>query len=369
MSVEKLLEQCRRLYHEKSYLEAIEVCNEILNSDLNNQQALEYKARCLYCLDEDEVAEELLNDALMFYPDSSHYLYLKGDMLMNRDEYGKAGECFERMLEIGAGNPEFIKSQYETCLRLEIDRLIEREKYVDAWKCYNRLLEIQSVHLERSSRISRFKLYVRDHTSRGKKRQYYVMLSSNEAKSQLIEFLAKNGFKSDDESGMIYLIDVVDKTYNTVSTDYIDCEAIISESKFYDKVNYYPRGKIEYREIFDENGNLVYEGYTLYNAPYGFGRAYFADGKLYREGIFDIKGIVQGREYYPSGQLRFEGQWCLTGGYGPNAPCLGDAYSEDGELIYSGKFEIKRGGVGWPMIKKPKGFPPEQKDRPKIEYY
>ena len=42
---------------------------------------------------------------------------------------------------------------------------------------------------------------------------------------------------------------------------------------------------------------------------------------------------------------------------------------KNGELIYSGKFEIKRGGVGWPMIQKPKGFPLEQKQRPKINYY
>ena len=82
-----------------------------------------------------------------------------------------------------------------------------------------------------------------------------------------------------------------------------------------------------------------------------------------------MKGIVKGKEYYPTGQLRFEGRWCLTGGYGPNAPCDGNAYSEDGELIYSGKFEIKRGGVGWPMIQKPKGFPLEQKERPNIDYY
>lgn len=130
-----------------------------------------------------------------------------------------------------------------------------------------------------------------------------------------------------------------------------------------------PKNKIVYRQLHDEEGNLVYEGYTINHSPYGFGKAYFANGDLYREGIFDIKGIVQGKEYYPSGQLRFEGQWCLTRGYGPNAPCDGNAYDENGDLIFSGRFEIRRGGVGWPMIQNPKGFPLEQKQRPKIDYY
>lgn len=146
-------------------------------------------------------------------------------------------------------------------------------------------------------------------------------------------------------------------------------EITISESKFYDKVNFHPHNKIGLKNIFHENGKIAYEGYVLNGAPYGFGKAYFEDGTLYRDGIFDIKGIVQGKEYYPSGQLRFEGNWCLTRGYGPNAPCNGNAYDGDGNLIYSGQLEIKRNGMGWPMIQKPKGFPPEQENRPKIECY
>lgn len=261
------------------------------------------------------------------------------------------------------------KMDYRTCIRLRVDQLIERERYADAFECYSRLLEMEQDKLERSDRINRFIKYVMERTSKAKKRQYHVKVSSDDAKLKLIEFLNENGFKSDDDSGLLFLIDVVDKTYNSVSANKVGDNDIISESKFYDKVNYYPRGKIVYQRLHGEDGELVYEGYTLHNAPYGFGIAYFADGQIYREGIFDMKGIVQGKEYYPSGHLRFEGQWCLTGGYGPNAPCDGNAYNEDGELIYSGKFEIKRGGVGWPMIQNPKGFPLEQKNRPKIDYY
>lgn len=258
--------------------------------------------------------------------------------------------------------------EYETCLRLRMKQLIEEEKYVDAWKCYNQLLENESVNLERSVIIDRFKEYVKDHTTKFKNKRYYVRISSNEAKLKLISFLKENGFKSGADSGMLFLIDVVCKTYNSVSADEAGKNSIISESKFYDKVNYYPRDMIVYKRLHGEDGKVVYEGYTLYNAPYGFGKAYFSNGQIYREGIFDMKGIVQGKEYYPSGQLRFEGQWCLTGGYGPNAPCDGNAYDEDGQMIYSGKFEIKRGGVGWPMIQNPNGFPLEQKERPKIDY-
>ena len=369
MKIKDLLNECRRQFSEKNYQEAIKVCNEILKMDSNNQIALEYKARSLYLQDECEEALALLNNALTLYPNNHYYLYIKAEVLMDKEEYGKAVECFEAILEMGVSDeddPNFIKMYYETCLGLRRDELIEKEKYVDAWKCYVRLSEIRLDNLERSALIDRFKRHVKNQTTKNKKRQYYVKISSDEAKLKLIRFLKENGFKSNADSGLLFLIDVVDKTYNCVSSD--EAKNIISESKFYDKVNYYPRDMIVHKKIFGEDGRLAYEGYTIYNAPYGFGKAYFANGNIYREGIFDIKGIVQGKEYYPSGQLRFEGQWCLTGGYGPNAPCLGNAYDEDGKLIYCGKFEIKRGGVGYPMIQKPKGFRPEQKERPKIEY-
>ena len=64
--------------------------------------------------------------------------------------------------------------------------------------------------------IDRFKKHVKKYTSRVKHKQYYVKISSNEAKIKLIEFLKENGFKSDIESGLLFLIDVVDKTYNSI---------------------------------------------------------------------------------------------------------------------------------------------------------
>lgn len=367
-----MLDECRQLFDEIKYHETIALCNKILKKDLNNKIALGYKARSLYLLGECNKALKLLEDAIKLYPDNYYLRSIKAEVLMHMEEYGKAIECFEEIFEIGVDDETslaFIKMDYETCFSLKTKQLIEKEKYADAWKCYCKELEIKSDDLKRPEAIKRFINYVGDYTSKIKSRKYYVRISSDDAKLNLIRFLKENGFKSDNDSGLLFLIDVVDKTYNAVSSDNIGYNDIISESKFLDKVNYYPRGKIEQKKIFDEDGILVYEGNTLNNAPYGFGIGYFANGNIYREGIFDIKGIVQGKEYYPSGQLRFEGQWSLTTGYGPNTPYDGNAYSEDGKLIYSGKFEIKRGGVGWPMILKPKGFPREQKERPKIKYY
>lgn len=369
---ETMLDEVRRLFDENSYQKTIDACNEILKSDLNNSSALGYKARSLYLLNEHEEALKIVNNAIMLYPDYYGFLRIKADVLMDMEKYDDAIECFEEIFEIGVDDETalaFIKMDYELCFSFKVDLLIEKEKYVDAWKCYNHLLEIKSEDLKRSKAIDRFKRHVAKNTSKAKSRHYYVRITSDAEKVKLIDFLDENGFKSDDSQGLVFVIDVVDKTYNSISADEAGFDDIISQSKFYDKVNYYPRDKIVYRQLHDECGNLVYEGNTLHYAPYGFGVAYFANGNIYREGIFDIKGIVQGKEYYPSGNLRFEGKWALTTGYGPNAPYDGNAYDEDGELIFSGKFEIKRGGVGWPMIQKPKGFPLEQKDRPKIDYY
>ena len=371
MNIDYFLRECEDAYSGKDYNGVIKLCDEVLKVDLNNHAALGYKAKCLYLLGEFEDALRLLENAITIYPNNYRYFSIRAEALMEMGEYDKAIECLERAFEIGVGDEDglpFMKMHYETCLNLKVELLMEREKYVDAWGYYERLCEVESDNLERPVMISRFKRHVRDLASKNKSRHYCVRISTDWAKVKLFKFLNENGFEGDSDCGLLLSIDVVGKTYSSLSPDDVGDMDIISESKFYDKVNYCP-GQVVYRKLHDEDGNLVYEGLTLDYSPYGFGKAYFANGKLYREGIFDIKGIVQGKEYYPSGRLRFEGQWCLTRGYGPNAPCEGDAYDENGNLIYSGKFEIKRGGVGWPMIQKPKGFALEQKERPKIEYH
>ena len=67
-------------------------------------------------------------------------------------------------------------------------------------------------------------------------------------------------------------------------------------------------------------------------------------------------GELDGREYYPNGHVRFEGVYRLTRGYGPNAPEYGTWYSENGEILFRGRFQINYGGVGYPMVVCPEGY-------------
>lgn len=351
MAIMDLIENA---FSKKDFERVILLCDEIPE----NQKAISYKATSLCFLDRPQEALDVLDKSNCL--DNPYHHYIRAEALMDMEQYDRAIECFEKIFKIEVSDETslaFMKMNYDTCLSLRQDELIEREKYAEAWK----------VNLKSQSPLSieEFTRHVRQYSSRLKSRHYHVRISSSDAKVKLFEFLAENGFEISADEGLQYLIDVIGKTCRPDEGG----EIIISESKFYDKVNYYPRDKIEPKKIFYESGKLAYEGYALYGDPYGFGKAYFEDGTLYREGIFDIKGIAQGKEYYPSGQLRFEGEWSLTRGYGPNAPFKGNAYDEDGNLIYSGQFEIKRGGVGWPMIQKPKGFPLEQENKPKIKCF
>ena len=125
--------------------------------------------------------------------------------------------------------------------------------------------------------------------------------------------------------------------------------------------------KTEWRRLYDENGVLVYEGFTFHECPCGAGTAYFPDGTIYREGVFGIKGLLCGREYYPSGNLRFEGTFGINRGYGPNYPRYGKFLSDDGTTTFEGKIQLRFGGVGYPMVVEPKEFGPiPQACRPKV---
>lgn len=68
--------------------------------------------------------------------------------------------------------------------------------------------------------------------------------------------------------------------------------------------------------------------------------------------MFDVKGFIEGREYYPNGQVRFEGKYMICSGYGPNYPMYGRTYDENGQQVFSGKFTVEHTGVGYPRIKK-----------------
>ena len=162
---------------------------------------------------------------------------------------------------------------------------------------------------------------------------YVIKTTSDIAEKQLLEFIKFNGFKH--------------------------------ASKF-ENPNI---GDNNLLKIFTKDDNLLYEGYTINNKPFGLGILYYSNGNKYWEGIFDYKGILQGREYYSNGKLRFEGIWKVTSGYCRDTPERGNLFNKVGELIFSGKFELKRGGVGYLVIKHPKIYYELKKDdSPKIEF-
>ena len=126
--------------------------------------------------------------------------------------------------------------------------------------------------------------------------------------------------------------------------------------------------KSVYGRLYYDTGELRYEGYyspTEYDAPFhepkGKGTCYYKNGVIYREGVFQHSGLLEGKEYYPNGMLKFEGRYnCRntdSGYYGPTYPVYGKFYSEDGSLLYEGEFGTKKqGSMGYPMVVFPEGF-------------
>lgn len=202
---------------------------------------------------------------------------------------------------------------------------------------------------------------------------YVVKPSSIRDEASLIRFLESNGFRYEEklennplERQYLIVINVIKRIYFRIDMYFISM-APMTEDEFLKRINFHRNGNVLYKSLFSDEGDLLYEGYTLNDKPFGLGTVYFSNGNRYQEGVFDFKGLAEGREYYPSGQLRFEGIWKVNAAYGPNFPVIGNLYDEDGELIFSGKFEVKRGGVGYPMMKYPK-YSLEPKGRPKIKY-
>ena len=279
MTIINLIENA---FSKNDFERVIRLCDEIPE----NQKAISYKARSLCLLERPHESLDFLDKTN--YPDNPYHHYIKAQALMDIEQYGQAIECFEEIFDLEVNDETslaFMKLDYNICLSLRQDELIEMEKYVDAWKVN---LKSQSPYS-----IEGFTRHVRQYSSRVKSRQYYVRISSHKAKEKLFLFLEKNGFEIKDFEGLFFLIDVVDKI---CKGDDGRGEITISESKFYDKVNFHPHNKIGLKTIFHENGKIAYEGYVLNGAPYGFGKAYFEDGTLYRDGIFDqrLQGFCRG---------------------------------------------------------------------------
>lgn len=120
---------------------------------------------------------------------------------------------------------------------------------------------------------------------------------------------------------------------------------------------YHFHNKLKFKRLYsNEFSGWLYEGYTLNNKPCGLGTLYYPNGNKCQEGIFDIKGLVHGKDYYMNGQVCFEGIYSINHAYGPNAPRYGKFYDKDGNLKYNGEFQIRTGGVGYPIVVKPEEF-------------
>lgn len=112
------------------------------------------------------------------------------------------------------------------------------------------------------------------------------------------------------------------------------------------------RGKVLYRKVVPYkriNGYPKYLGYQ-----------YYSNGQVEFEGVLQRGGLFEGKCYYSSGQVKFIGR-CnereKDGYYGPPYPVYGEYFSEDGSLLYQGRFDVDRiGGVGWPRVRIPKDF-------------
>jgi N-formylglutamate amidohydrolase len=140
-------------------------------------------------------------------------------------------------------------------------------------------------------------------------------------------------------------------------------EKIIADSVYLGE-----REGTSWRRFFADDGNLIYEGIAAAHRPLGEGKAYYSSGKIYQEGMFDDKGLLFGREYYPTGQLRFEGIYKHRTGYGPNYPVYGRFFDLDGNAEFDGPFQIKHvGSMGYPTVAVPESFGSVvQQERPKL---
>ena len=201
---------------------------------------------------------------------------------------------------------------------------------------------------------------------------YAVLPTCIRDENCLINFLKRNSFKYEKQfendpldRGYLIVINVIHRIYFRIDKYYLASAQKLAEKEFLDKINYDKYST--HKKLYSDNDELIYEGYTTLEKPYGLGVAYYSNGNKYREGVFGRKGLLEGKEFYSNGQVKFEGSLIANSGYGPNFPNNGNLYNEDGKLIFSGKFEWKKGGVGWPMMKYPR-YRFEEEDRPEIQY-
>ncbi|WP_277032775.1 hypothetical protein [Propionimicrobium lymphophilum] len=119
---------------------------------------------------------------------------------------------------------------------------------------------------------------------------------------------------------------------------------------------YYPNGKLKY---FGQVDKLHGSDEKL--VPGGRGISFNEDGSIFQTGIFYRRGLQAGCTFYTSGKLKsiavYNGPNEFQEYYGPSYPSWGMFFTEDGELVFLGKFEVTHsGGVGYPKVLTPKGY-------------
>ena len=124
---------------------------------------------------------------------------------------------------------------------------------------------------------------------------------------------------------------------------------------------YYKSGPLQYQGEGILNTSLPGHTDEEYFVRCGEGKAYYTEGTIKSEGFYQTAGLLFGRYYYKTGELKFEGKYNDKvhghgGYYGPSHPVCGRYYSKTGKLLYEGEFDYSSSGVGWRTIIKPKGF-------------
>ena len=109
-------------------------------------------------------------------------------------------------------------------------------------------------------------------------------------------------------------------------------------------------------KIYSKDKKLMYEGFTIHGKPCGPGRSYYEDGTICQEGIFYCFGLINGREYFPNGKLRFEGAYRTDKGF--CFPVFGSCSDEGGREYYYGELMVRKSAMGIPMIVKPEAYGP-----------
>ena len=94
-----------RLHSDGSRKKAEALYQKIIGVDPNQPNSLHVLGGLAHCVDENETAIELLNQAIVLSPDRSHYYHTLGDVYKKQGKFNSALQCFQKALGL---NPEAV---------------------------------------------------------------------------------------------------------------------------------------------------------------------------------------------------------------------------------------------------------------------